>query len=407
MKRSRAFILSELLMTMLLQAGFILTLFTAFYLMMNFYTKSQTILSARNHAESVIQMVDDKIRAAGLGLWQCSNSEEIRARLNKIPKLSTTDDEEGYKLPVAVFWADGKPDKVPDVSNLNSGAIMCGDTLVLLYAQREAHKEDDREEGDEKEIIMVFRKYEGGDFDWISEEKATATVALLDDGVDKQYFYKNSEFFVDVKNEEKVPENIRRWGVSESVGVPFFVEKIDSPSGKTFFCVKTCFYGTSDYPLLGKIELPNAGEIMYLKCVQMTVHSDKTTKKSLLTLRELEPDGKGWVALDAEDDDSQNRKVSEENILDIYMELDTSTNILTLCVLATGGYDAGVTNKRPEAWPNNANPIPSGKTHDNNITDAEAEKAWEESDFCHHTVYVSRASWKLNNLSHFKAASWN
>ena len=101
MKRSRAFILSEILMTMILQAGFILTLFGAFYLMMEFYTKTQAVLTARDHAERVIQFMDDKIRAAGLGLWACTddvdgdgekepNSATIRGRLSVIPKLQTS-----------------------------------------------------------------------------------------------------------------------------------------------------------------------------------------------------------------------------------------------------------------------------------------------------------------------------
>ena len=52
MKR-KAFLLSEQLTTILLQAGFILTLVTTSYLMLNFYTKTQQVLTVRNRAESL------------------------------------------------------------------------------------------------------------------------------------------------------------------------------------------------------------------------------------------------------------------------------------------------------------------------------------------------------------------
>ena len=53
MKR-KAFLLTEQLMTILFQAGFILVLVTALYLVFNFYTKTQQVLSARNRAGIVI-----------------------------------------------------------------------------------------------------------------------------------------------------------------------------------------------------------------------------------------------------------------------------------------------------------------------------------------------------------------
>ena len=61
--RRKAFLLTEQLMTILLQAGFILVLVTTFYLMLNFYTKTQQVLTARNRAERVIQFVDDNCGA--------------------------------------------------------------------------------------------------------------------------------------------------------------------------------------------------------------------------------------------------------------------------------------------------------------------------------------------------------
>ncbi|MBQ9905021.1 MAG: hypothetical protein IJM47_09595, partial [Synergistaceae bacterium] len=93
--------MSEILMTMILQAGFILTLFGAFYLMMEFYTKTQAVLTARDHAERVIQFMDDKIRAAGLGLWRCDNSKEVRDAIQ--PFTDTGKLLEDFRLPVALM----------------------------------------------------------------------------------------------------------------------------------------------------------------------------------------------------------------------------------------------------------------------------------------------------------------
>ena len=86
--RRKAFLLTEQLMTILLQAGFILVLVTAFYLMLNFYTKTQQVLTARNRAERVIQFVDDKVRHVGLGLWQCDGASDIRSHLKKNPSAA-------------------------------------------------------------------------------------------------------------------------------------------------------------------------------------------------------------------------------------------------------------------------------------------------------------------------------
>ena len=98
MKRSRAFILAEILMTIMLQAGFLLVLCSSFYLLVNFYSKTQQVLSARNHAERVISFVDDKIRHAGLGLWRCGSAEDIRTKFSGISMLTETSSQSSLIL---------------------------------------------------------------------------------------------------------------------------------------------------------------------------------------------------------------------------------------------------------------------------------------------------------------------
>ena len=131
MKR-KAFLLTEQLMTILLQAGFILVLVAAFYLMLNFYTKTQQVLTARNRAERVIQFVDDKVRHAGLGLWQCDGASDTRNHLNTIPMLHR-DSRYAYNLPVSIADNDGtmNEDFIPEKSATQTE----GNVLTLLYAE--------------------------------------------------------------------------------------------------------------------------------------------------------------------------------------------------------------------------------------------------------------------------------
>ena len=396
MKRSRGFILSEILMTMILQAGFILTLFGAFYLMMEFYTKTQAVLTARDHAERVIQFMDDKIRAAGLGLWACTddvdgdgekepNSATIRGRLSVIPKLKTSrmflsNPNEGYKLPVAIWWFD--EEGVNGVPKLSNGQDK-GNILVLLYA--EPHIAEKKEE----ELVMLFSKKD--DFRLTTEgnyTKGQATITMIDDDSGSKSLFTSKHKFHITQSEK----NIGRWAVSEAMGVPFYIPSIGNYPDIGIF-----FYGgdaVSTYAIKAEhlpetLNIPDAGELMYLKCMQMFVHDNNDGQGRQFAFRELNVNGDTWLPT--------NGYNQEKNILDIYMELDTSTNIFTLYVLAQGGYDAGVSNPRPESWPKEATP-----SADN---DDDAKTAWLAHDYCHYTVYVSRASWKLNNIP--EDFSWN
>ena len=135
--RRKAFLLTEQLMTILLQAGFILILVTAFYLMLNFYTKTQQVLTARTRAERVIQFVDDKIRHTGLGLWQCDGASDIRSHLNTIPMIHG-DSLYAYNLPLSIIENDGTMAETlistKDPSTKGTNTQKEGNVLMLLYA---------------------------------------------------------------------------------------------------------------------------------------------------------------------------------------------------------------------------------------------------------------------------------
>lgn len=111
MRRSRGYILTEIMMSMLLQAMFIVVLSGAFYMMLTFYTKTQQLQTARMRGQRVISYIDQRIRHAGLGLWQCKTADQARTMA-------------GY-LPVSL---DGGG---------SVGSVISGDTLMLLYAYQD------------------------------------------------------------------------------------------------------------------------------------------------------------------------------------------------------------------------------------------------------------------------------
>lgn len=389
-------------MTIMLQAGFLLVLVTAFYLLLNFYTKTQQVLTARNHAERVIQFVDDKIRHAGLGLWGCTSSRAIRSSMYPIEILSERKGKRelpsysgtrGYKLPLSLSWLSDGLDFAPLVGEPTGGAsssVFDGNVLVLLYAEKEENED----------FIMAYTKktdftlYGSGNLSGYAE-----MTFLHEDG------YNSSTFTNDKKginffrvNGHKKKTNIYRWGVVESIGRPFFVDSIQTST----LVMKVWFYADS---ILGdklpdKIAIPEPGEVMYLKCMQMYAQKDSAEgadsgsggsavssyhfifREPERAASKQENDGKTWGS----------GVIQEDGIIDLYMTLDRSTNIFTLYVLATGGTNDRSDTPRPDAWPKEAEP--------KGATDEEAREKWLESDknYSGQIVYVARKSWKLNNV---------
>ena len=371
MKRSRAFILTEQLMTMLLQAGFILVLCMSFYMLTTFYAQTQQIMTARNHAERVISFVDNKIRYAGLGLWRCGNSETIATRLSNINMLSWTHyASHGYKLPVSLKWDTNHKDR-EDIP-LQSNAQTLGSVLTLLYAQR------DLSAGGDYEVISAFAEQKN--LDTITTEMGNYSqylecknISLLDTTTKGHKARTESKLFSLTTSEN----DIRKYALMESVGLPMYLVGITASS----VTLRVYEPDYSKATQLKNVVIPAGGELMGLSCMQMFVHGTDAGEGRQFAYRELQASGNEW----------NNTYNQEKGILDIYMERDNDSNTFTLWVLATGGYDASLNNSRPETWPKDAHPT---------------ESEWGTGDYStypHHIVYVSRASWKLNNLEGF---SW-
>ena len=364
MKRSRAFVLVELLTTMLLQAGFILVMCSSFYLLASFYSKSQQMLTARDHADRVILFFDDKMIHTGLGLWKCSDSSEVRGTLDtftypqndsnnkllrsiRLPVVITSDKFEHntgnnnrYKLQKAYKVNEGTP---------NEHTIHYGSCVTLLYAERDLSSGRDGNILATRDTALIN----------------TGNITMLDT-VNGRNNYTNSEFYNTTAHNNKSDgvENISNWAVMEGAGVPFFIRDND---------LLAQGWGIADNQTI-----PAGGELLYLRCIQMFVQGKTTDEKGRqLAFREPSSNTR-WG----------NTYNQEEGVLEIYMELDTSTNIFTLWVMGTGGYDQTIDTPRPATWPENAHPTPSEWT----------STTGTYKDYKHNIVYVSRASWKLNNI---------
>ena len=361
MRRSRAFILSEILMTILLQAGLILALCSSFYLLLSFYAKAQQVLVAKNHADRVIQFVDGKIRHTGLGLWKCHDSQAIRDKLDNIVMLYG-DNTKAYRLPLALQWKKDSLDQTKATIPLKSSEQDEGDVMTLLYAQKDVSS------GDDNEIISLFSKEKQLSPEMYDASTWGAALTLLDaNSLDR---LKNNSLF-DFSSSS--PSNIKKYAVIERLGVPLYLNRV--LNGKLEVKV---FNMTSSQSR--DITIPAAGDLLSLAAMQMFVQDEGDGQGRQFSFRRLSTGGASWGGTYHQ----------EKNILDIYMERDTNKRIFTLYVLATGGYDAEASNPRPDTWPKDA--TPSGST------DSAAKQAWLASEYCHHVVYVSRATWKLNNI---------
>ena len=130
--KSRAFILTEILTGMILQAGFIIVLCGAFYMTINFYTRTTKILAAREKGQRVITFLDEKIIHAGLGLWRCNSSANLRELMSQV-----TDFQNLENLPVAIHKSRNTN---KDIWNLKEADkydnFIRGNILTLLYTEK-------------------------------------------------------------------------------------------------------------------------------------------------------------------------------------------------------------------------------------------------------------------------------
>ena len=345
MKRSKAFILVEILTGMVLQAGFIIVLCTSFYLMLSFYTRTQQTLSARQKAEKVIAYVDARIKHAGLGLQECKNSSEIRDALFKVTNLL---ESQKLTLPVAITSGDWK------FREKDSNGKFKGNRLTLLFTERASG------------LKLIIRTIESPDLSGYndpmilsSDKDATANGISVDIGfiLKSKNGYNQSEFNKNTSNSTRILY-LNSYAVMAGTGRPLYVGPVDTSKGTFGLYLFSQSSTTGQYTA----NIYPGDELLYLKCERMLVEGENF---------------RFWRYGESNNWDDKKKHPHEEGILEIYFELDTTKNILDMYVLASGGNNDLRNTQKPSAWPG----------------------TWK-SEYANYIVYMSCASWKLHNI-HF------
>ena len=348
MKRSRAFVLTEILTGMALQAGFLLVMCTAFYMMLSFYTRTQQVLTARDRGQRVIAYFDQRIRNAGLGLWKCETSQDVRDQLGDLIDKSDLQ-LKNLVLPVALttLSRDNKFEHAFTrvISNSIGHNAYSGNILTMTYAERNIASSSN--------LNLVFVN-DSNDYQVIElgKNETSGKFKLLD----------NETKIAQAKFDEALKSKDKTYIVTRAAGVPLLLSdmkkntKIEfnlSVTGKNIKSVNI-------YPM---------DELLYLKCVRLFVEGtgeDSNFKYQYLRQK--------WT----------DKIPHEKGVLEIYMELDTETKIFDLYVLTTGGKDSRATRSKPELWPSLAD--------------------WKD-DYLNYSLYVSHASWKLHNMENMNINS--
>lgn len=387
MKSSKGFTLVEIMTAMAVYGIFLSMLAGAFYALLTFGNRSQQVLIAREHGQRVINYVDGKIRNAGLGLHALQSSEEIRKALDPLTKSggSLHNSKEELKLPVAVTYKyqDTMGDdacKTSDVKKkydvLDTSIreekdknIFIGNILTLLYAERENNN------GDEIEGAVSLIIVPSGDL--TSQEiknQKKETVKLLARNLDQydETFKKRKPI-----NDDK---DINNWAVLRGSGVPV---RVKDNTKNDLIDIQSIF---NTNLRLKSFDIYAGDELLYLECETLFAEDPRTEDRNkgetVRNLKVQKPSGTSWGKVNP----------FESGILEIYAELDTNKiegtdkkkNILTLWVLSTGGRDT-VIHEQPKDWPSTAR--------------------WQDNKYKYEILYVSKASWKLNNLA--ENFTWN
>ena len=338
--KSKAFMLTEILTGIMLQAGFIIILCGAFYMTINFYT-------AREKGQRVIAFLDGKVRHAGLGLWRCTSSANLLKLLSKVTGLQNLEN-----LPISInkFSDDITKNNWPltfenSAKGVRDGNIIRGNILTLLYAEKFRSKiiAIDTEN-------MVPSKLEP------SPDNEFKFVITADN-------YKGYKDYTDEFNKSGTAEYITSWAVTPTAGVPLLLKPADNK--------KVNISTDVDFSVMS-IDIASGAELLKLKCERFFVENDDNlgTGRNFAYFEFKNT----WERINNNDNKKKNY---EPGILETYYELDTNNNILNLYVLATGGYDSSINHEKPDSWPSSAN--------------------WKE-DYNHHYIYVSRKSWRLYNI---------
>ena len=390
LRRLKGFTLAEILTGLLLQALFILVLCGTFYLLVSFGSGTQQILTARERGQRVISYFDSRIRNAGLGMSRLTSSNSYRTALEPLVKagtdepnplaLTTTDTKKQLRLPVAItdydipiennlskFNENMKKASVKsrDKGTTNDKTIIYGNILTLIYSQKEEPKS-------QKNLVIVPVSADNVHLESKDEIMTNSQKDFMFIDFESN---SNPYNFYNPNNDDNPEQNIDNWAALVGTEIPLNTRRIENQrSFKTSDDVTKKGYFVTLINKNASNAIIHAGdELLHLRGERLFVADINDNDERNFRFQTLTND---WGR----------REPHQRDILEIYMELDTETNIFTLWVLASGGKDSRK-HKRPSSWPDTARPIKTS-----------AKDNWDTSDYCYHVVYVSKASWKLHNI---------
>ena len=355
--RKKAFILTEILTGMMLQAGFILTLCGAFYMLVSFSTSTQQILAAHDDGQMVISYIDNRIRNAGLGLWACDSPDIVSRDFGIGTNLTVIRGD----LPVAIT---STPKTQPDSAVVSSAdGIYKGNVLTLLYAHRDTN--DDRD----KLIVQGYYNDTSPDVALTISADASKSARKQFKFISTKKLTTNFDFNFPGQASNRY-NNIKYWAVNEITGIPFRVsgfEKTGTTDTSYAFYIGAPYAKATIYPM---------SELLNLECENMYVSNSTGERSFMIRNLTYESSSSKW----------SNALPHAKGILEIYMELDTNPTvpIFTLKVLVSEGTNENENTQRPDEWPSD---YWYQNTNNGHV------------DFRKHRVHVSQASWKLYNLT--------
>ncbi|MBQ7216816.1 MAG: hypothetical protein IJP54_01090 [Synergistaceae bacterium] len=349
MKR-RAFILTEILTGMMLQVMFAVVLCSAFYMILNFSTSAQQGFAANDKGQMVIAYFDSRIRNAGLGMWKCHGSADVRASLVSITALQDTN----LCLPVAIVSSDdnGHETVSHDISHDNRTGVYSGNVVTLLYAHKDTNEITSESGNPPVRLILITDNLQSKTV--TNAERSTRNNFQLIDNKGNYNIssYTSSNFFKGGNN-----ENIRNYAVMESSGIPVYTSYNRRADNSDWVNLQApSAAGVTVYPM---------SEMLNLECQKLYVRKDANGYN--FVFQELNSSG-SWGKF----------YYHTKDILDLYMTLDTrpAVPIFELRVLVSEGFNEQGTTTKPKDWPGR----------------------WKNTGFDQYKVHVSKAAWKLYNL---------
>lgn len=370
MKRN-AFILTEILTGLLLQAGFIVTLCGAFYMLVTFSSSVSNAMSSDAQGQRVITYIEHRIKNAGLGFSKCNSPAKIAQAF----QISDSNMKllNGLHLPVAIMSKTGTGSERVSYDN----RYYEGNILNLLYTQKDSNANE----------LAVFSKRDSTDVIVIppgSSDKFRFLYNTRDYTAGESNVYFKSKFRLNstINATTLTSKNLRDWAVMEASGMPFMVSDFAKTKSKSIYYDFT-ITAPKSYP----VSIYQMSEMLTLRFAKMYVNNAnifafQTASNDLNTFKDnLEREHIYYQARD---------------ILEIHMKLDTKPTIYgTRNVPNAPVFYLKVLMKTGDQPTNDDGSVIPSVCPDN------WPSAYWRDDFEQYSVQVLETSWKLYNLIGF------